>query len=68
MATEKKYAVFATFTTTGIEDKMTLPMPKKEAEKALSILKGKSAEFKKLNFIGFKIKAEPATDTEPQKL
>jgi uncharacterized protein YdgA (DUF945 family) len=57
MKTEKKYAVFATFKTTGRESEMTLPMSKKEAEKALSALKEKSAEFKKLNFKGFKIKA-----------
>lgn len=36
-------------------------MSKKESEKALSALKEKSAEFKKLNFKGFKIKATEAT-------
>ena len=57
MTTEKKYAVFATFKTTGRTSEMTLPMSKKEAEKALSALKEKSSEFKKLNFKAFKIKA-----------
>lgn len=56
MATEKKYVVFATFKTTGRTSEMTLPMSKKEAEKALSALKEKSAEFKKVKFRGFKIK------------
>lgn len=55
MKIEKKYAIFATFKTTGRRSTMTLPMSKKEAEKALHALKEKSIEFKKLNFKAFKI-------------
>ena len=54
---EKQYAVFATFKTTGAYSAMTLPMSKKDAEKVLVSLKAKSAEFRKLNFKGFKIQS-----------
>ena len=66
MDTTKKsiqYAVFATFKTTGRTSEMTLPMNKDEAKKAITILKEKSKEFKKLNFYGFKIKPVLPPDT-----